>query len=174
MGIVTEIGNSAIRPPASTAGSGQTAAIDFEVVITMDDPPGGIRPDLSATADIVTATSTNALSVPIIALTVRSSEDGEQDEDANSADDDEGQVGRELGPVGRRQNTDVEGVFVVVDGEVTFMPVEIGITGQEHFEILSGVSDGDTIVAGPYQKIRELSNGDPVRPQGDRSGNSSN
>ena len=43
-GVVTEIGNSAIRPPASTAGSGQTAAIDFEVVITMDDPPGGIRP----------------------------------------------------------------------------------------------------------------------------------
>ncbi|HAT18378.1 MAG TPA: hypothetical protein DCS76_11320, partial [Gemmatimonadetes bacterium] len=67
-GVVTEIGNSAIRPPASTAGSGQTAAIDFEVVITMDDPPSGIRPDLSATADIITAVSKNALSVPIIAL----------------------------------------------------------------------------------------------------------
>ena len=169
-GVVTEIGNSAIRPPASTAGSEQTAAIDFEVVITMDDPPGGVRPDLSATADIVTARSKNALSVPIIALTVRASDEGERDDDTAS-DEDENQEARELGPVGRRQNTDVEGVFLVVDGEVTFTPVEIGITGQEHFEILSGVSEGDTIVAGPYQQIRQLSTGDAVRARDDRSGN---
>ncbi len=160
-GVVTEIGNSAIRPPASTAGSGQTAAINFEVVIAMDDPPGGVRPDLSATADIVTARSTNALSIPIIALTVRASDEGENQES------------QDLGPVGRRQNTDVEGVFVVVDGKVTFTPVEIGITGQEHFEILSGVSEGDTIVAGPYRQIRQLSTGDAVRAQDDRSGNGS-
>ena len=171
-GVVTEIGNSAIRPPASTAGSGQTAAIDFEVVITMDDPPGGVRPDLSATADIVTARSKNALSIPIIALTVRASDEGERDDDT-AADEDENQEARELGPVGRRQNTDVEGVFIVVDGEVTFTPVEIGITGQEHFEILSGVSEGDTIVAGPYQQIRQLSNGDAVKAQDDRSGSGS-
>ena len=172
-GVVTEIGNSAIRPPASTAGSGQTAAIDFEVVITMDDPPGGVRPDLSATADIVTARSKNALSVPIIALTVRASDEGERDDDTAS-DEDENQEARELGPVGRRQNTDVEGVFLVVDGEVTFTPVEIGITGQEHFEVLSGVSLGDTIVAGPYQQIRRLSNGDAVRAEEDRGANDSN
>ncbi len=172
-GVVTEIGNSAIRPPASTAGSGQTAAIDFEVVITMDDPPGGVRPDLSATADIVTARSKNALSVPIIALTVRASDEGERDDDTAS-DEDENQEARELGPVGRRQNTDVEGVFLVVDGEVTFTPVEIGITGQEHFEVLSGVSLGDTIVAGPYQQIRRLSNGDAVRAEEDRGTNDSN
>ncbi len=171
-GVVTEIGNSAIRPPASTAGSGQTAAIDFEVVITMDDPPGGVRPDLSATADIVTARSKNALSVPIIALTVRASDEGDRDDDTAS-DEDENQEARELGPVGRRQNTDVEGVFLVVDGEVTFTPVEIGITGQEHFEILSGVSEGDTIVAGPYQQIRQLSTGDAVRAQDDGSGDGS-
>ena len=168
-GVVTEIGNSAIRPPISTAGTGQTAAIDFEVVIVIDDPPGGVRPDLSATADIVTATRKNALSVPIIALTVRASDEGAQDENESSAAVDENQEGRELGPVARRQNTDVEGVFVVVDGKVTFIPVEIGITGQEHFEVLSGLSEGDTIVAGPYQQIRELSNGDRVQDENDGS-----
>jgi len=168
-GLVTEIGNSAIRPPASTAGSGQTAAIDFEVVITMDDPPGGIRPDLSATADIVTATRSNALSVPIIALTVRAADD----EDARSlvsSDEENDQNTRELGPAGRPRDSDVEGVFVVVDGEVTFTRVEIGVTGQEHFEVLDGLTAGDTIVAGPYQQIRQLSNGDAVRAQDD-SGN---
>ena len=172
-GEVTEIGNSAIRPPASTAGSGQTAAIDFEVVITMDDPPGGIRPDLSATADIVTATRANALAVPIIALTVRAADDGDGDEEAAPNEEDD-RGGRELGPAGRPQDTDVEGVFVVVDGEVTFTPVEIGVTGQEHFEVLSGLSAGDTIVAGPYQQIRQLATGDAVRSQEDSGNDGSN
>ncbi len=170
-GVVTEIGNSAIRPPASTAGSGQTAAIDFEVVITMDNPPGGVRPDLSATADIVTATRTNVLSVPIIALTVRTADDVEGEDEARPEDDD--QEARELGPAGRPRDTDVEGVFIVMDGEVTFTPVEIGVTGQEHFEVLDGLSAGDTIVAGPYQQIRQLANGDAVRAQDSGGGGSS-
>ena len=169
-GVVTEIGNSAIRPPASTAGSGQTAAIDFEVVVTMDDPPGGVRPDLSATADIITAVSENALSVPIIALTVRPPD--EKDDEAASPQDDN-EVERTRGPVSRSADTDVEGVFVVVDGHVTFTSVEVGITGQEHFEILSGLSAGDSIVAGPYQQIRNLKNGDPVRAQEDEGTGSS-
>jgi HlyD family secretion protein len=58
---------------------------------------------------------------------------------------------------------DVEGVFVVQDGIATFTPVEVGITGQEYFEILFGVEEGDTVVAGPYQRIRDLTSGDPVR-----------
>jgi HlyD family secretion protein len=161
-GVVTKIGNSAIRPPASTAGSGQTAAIDFEVVITIDNPPGGIRPDLSATADIIIATRNNVLSIPIIALTVRPPEGSELDDNENSLSDNENTVGRELGPAGP-QDTDIEGVFVVVDGEVIFTSVGIGITGQEDFEVLDGISEGDIVVAGPYQQIRELSDGDAVR-----------
>jgi HlyD family secretion protein len=76
-GRVTEIGNSAIRPPSSQAAGAQQqqAAIDFEVVITLDNPPVTLRPDLSATADVVTDTRTHVLSVPIIALTVRSKAD---------------------------------------------------------------------------------------------------
>src|SRR5205085_12309384 len=62
---VTEIGNSAIRPPSSQAATGtQQAAIDFEVVLTLDHPPATLRPDLSATADIVTDSRTSALSIP--------------------------------------------------------------------------------------------------------------
>jgi HlyD family secretion protein len=41
--------------------------------------------------------------------------------------------------------------------------VEIGITGQEHFEVLSGIKEGDTIVVGPYQEIRDLKDNDPVK-----------
>lgn len=168
-GVVTEIGNSAIRPPASSAGSGQAAAIDFEVVISMHDPPQGIRPDLSATADIITAMRQNSISVPIIALTVRPEAEAGEGAVATPAfaeEDDE----RTRGPLGRQDVADVEGVFVVENGQVRFAPVEVGITGQEHFEILTGVSEGDTIVAGPYQQIRELNDGDRVQEQDRNAG----
>ena len=161
-GVVTEIGNSAIRPPSSSAGSGQAAAIDFEVVITMDDPPGGIRPDLSVTADIITATRENALAVPIIALTVRPSEEVESGTSTSGQDDRETR-----GPISQPQSEDIEGVFIVQDGQVRFAPVEVGITGQEHFEVVTGASEGDIIVAGPYQQIRELSTGDRVQELGE-------
>ncbi len=144
-GRVTEIGNSAINPPAQQA-AGQQAAIDFEVVLTLDLNEALLRPDLSATADIVTESRWNVLAVPIIALTVR--EDERDTTEADSSDD---------------EVDDVEGVFVVSDGTVTFTPVQVGIAGQEYFEILSGVSVGDTVVAGPYQRIRQLSDGDAVR-----------
>jgi len=165
-GQVTEIGNSAIRPPSQTAGTGQTAAIDFEVVITLDDPGIQLRPDLSATADIITAVRADAVSIPIISLTVREPEDGEEgiaDPEPSEAASTQTQ-GRPEGPVARsRQTKDIEGVFVVREGIAYFTEVEVGITGQEYFEILSGVQVGDTVVAGPYQRIRELKNEDPVQ-----------
>lgn len=143
-GRVTEIGNSAIRPPSQQT-AGQQAAIDFEVVITLDATDAPIRPDLSATADIVVETRSDAISVPIIALTVREKPDSVQVEG---------------------EEPDEEGVFVVREGTVAFTPVRVGIAGREHFEILTGVQPGDSVVAGPYQRIRQLNDGDAVRRSG--------
>ncbi|MCG6989019.1 MAG: efflux RND transporter periplasmic adaptor subunit [Gemmatimonadetes bacterium] len=151
-GRVTEIGNSAIKPPSQQT-TGQQAAIDFEVILTLDPTEAPLRPDLSATADIVTARRTDALAVPIIALTVR-----DQAADSSRADS------LEENPVpGETAKQEVEGVYVVKDGKVKFTPVKVGIAGQEYFEILSGLSVGDTVVAGPYQRIRQLHDGDAVK-----------
>jgi HlyD family secretion protein len=150
-GKVTEIGNSAIQPPSQQT-TGQQAAIDFEVVITLDSTNADLRPDLSATADIVTARRSHVLAVPIIALTVK------EKADSAAASADSSSVGQDA-----RAN-DTEGVYVVHDGKVKFSPVKVGITGREYFEILSGVEQGDTVVSGPYQKIRELKDGDAVKP----------
>lgn len=138
---VTEIGNSAIRPPSQTATSGQQQAIDFEVVLTLDPTDADLRPDLSATAEIVTDISNDAISVPIIALTVR--------EDT-------------LVTTGGSES-EIEGVFIVTDGIATFRPVTVGIAGDEYFEVLDGLEPGETVVSGPYQTIRTLRSGDPVR-----------
>lgn len=159
VGRVTEIGNSAIRPPSQQT-AGQQAAIDFEVVMTLDPTEARLRPDLSATADIVTEMRQDALAVPIIALTVREREE----ENADSADSTDGTPATDPADEPEEgEDTDVEGVFVVQDGRVTFVEVTVGIAGQEYFEILGGVSEGDTVVAGPYQRIRLLSNGDQVK-----------
>jgi HlyD family secretion protein len=146
-GRVTQIGNSAIRPP--TGGGGQSA-IDFEVVITIDDPGVELRPDLSATAQIVTERVNDAVSVPIIAVTVR---------DRSVVDS----TRFALPPIAPGDFQDVEGVFVIEGGTVTFRPVRLGITGAEHFEVVSGLEPGLTVVAGPFQVVRLLENGDPVR-----------
>lgn len=152
-GYVTEIGNSAINPPSEQPAN-QQAAIDFEVVLTLAETDVPVRPDLSATADIVVESREDVLAVPIIALTVRDREDvmsesASPPEEADAPSDD--------GPA------DVEGAFLVRDGAVEFRPVEIGIAGREYFEVLSGLEEGDTIVSGPYQTIRQLRNGDDVQ-----------
>ncbi|HEX2167840.1 MAG TPA: hypothetical protein VHG09_11465, partial [Longimicrobiales bacterium] len=59
---------------------------------------------------------------------------------------------------------DQEGVFVVREGKAVFVPVTVGIAGQEYFEVISGVTDADTVVAGPYEVIRTLESGQAVRP----------
>lgn len=151
VGYVTEIGNSAINPPSQQA-AGQQAAIDFEVVLTLDASDAPLRPDLSATADVVVERRPNALAVPIIAMTVRERAGESANEESNGS----GSGGDE------DEMHDVEGVFVVHDGIVTFTPVEIGVAGQEYFEILTGLSEGDSVVAGPYQRIRQLRDGDAV------------
>jgi HlyD family secretion protein len=149
-GRVAEVGNSAITPPSQQT-AGQQAAIDFEVVLTLDDSKVELRPDLSATADIVVATRDDVLAVPIIALTVRAGPEG---------------GAGPSGPGGRTPD-DVEGVFLVSESRVRFVPVEIGITGREHFEVISGVEVGDTVVAGPYQAICALNDDDRIRRAGD-------
>jgi len=164
-GRVTEIGNSAIVPPSQTAGTGQTAAIDFEVVITMDDPGVMLRPDLSATADIITAVRVDVVTIPIISLTVREADWKEEVVDVAEEPEDDGQQRPLEGPLARSQlEEDVEGVFVVRDGIAYFTPVVVGITGQEFFEIVSGVHPGDIVVAGPYQSVREMTDSTEVQP----------
>ena len=152
VGKVVEISNSSVVKAASSQLGDQ--AIDYEVRVQLLNPPVDTRPDFSATAKIVTASRAKALSIPIIALTVRENEELPTADSAMT-------VGRPpQREVGKR---DVEGVFVVgTDRTVSFKPVRVGIAGERHFEVLEGLKAGDTIVAGSYQAIRELRDGATV------------
>ena len=54
-------------------------------------------------------------------------------------------------------------MFVVREGKATFRPVKVGIAGDEYFEVIDGLREGETIVAGTYQAIRDLKDGARVR-----------
>ena len=156
LGRVTKISNSSVKAATATSGSSDQA-VDYEVTIQLVNPPKDTRPDFSATAKVVTDARTMALSIPIIALTVRENEKLENTDTAAIA------LGRTTNAkqVGKK---DVEGVFVVgTDNKVTFRPVKVGIAGEKYFEVLSGLKEGEKIVGGTYQAIRELKDGALVR-----------
>jgi HlyD family secretion protein len=154
LGRVTKISNSSVKATSTTATTDQ--AIDYEVTIQLLNAPADTRPDFSTTAKIITDKRLNALSVPIIALTVRENQELQQGDTAVGLG-----KAKPTKEVGKK---DVEGVFVVgADNKVTFRAVKVGIAGEKHFEILGGLKDGEKIVAGTYQAIRDLKDGSLVR-----------
>ncbi|HEY2807031.1 MAG TPA: efflux RND transporter periplasmic adaptor subunit [Gemmatimonadales bacterium] len=175
-GRVTEIKNSSIAGATATAAAqlNQDQAVDYEVIVTLDNPPPGVRPDLSATARIISAKRHGTLTVPIIALTVRQPADtlsadsaarGSAKRPAGAPAAPAVAMSRDTSAAGKKK--DIEGVFVVDTTTMTarFRPVHVGITGDDYFEVISGVREGETIVAGPYQAIRDLKNRSKVRGQ---------
>jgi HlyD family secretion protein len=153
-GRVIQVGDTAIVRSTGVAASQSTTssqeAKDFKVVIALDIPESLVRPGLSCTAKIVTATRSHVLAIPIQALTIR-------------------QKGQLL-PQNARRRTDtdpaaqkaakqeLQGVFVVSNGKAEFRQVTTGITGATEIEVLSGLRDGDQIVTGSYEVIRTLRN----------------
>jgi HlyD family secretion protein len=140
-GKVTEVGSSAIQK--TTVSATTEEAKDFKVVVTLEHPPEGLKPGLSASADIIVAEKKDVPAVPISALAVR-----------------------EKPAVEGEKPGEEEGVYVVgPDDKVKFTPVQKGITGDLDIEITSGLSEGQTIVVGPYSALRTLKDGMLVKPE---------
>jgi HlyD family secretion protein len=149
VGRVTEIGNS---PILSTSSMGQQG-VDFKVVVTITDTIPNVRPGLSADTEITVAERTDVSSIPIQSLTVRRKKDLKEKNnqaDTTGSDSEEG-------------NEEIEGVFVIEDGRARFRTVDVGISSQKHFEVVSGLEVGDKVVSGNYRAIRDLRDGQLVK-----------
>ena len=163
-GKVTEIGNSPIQ---ATAASANTRATNFKVVVTLDGQIPEVRPGFTCTADITTATRENVVAIPIQATTVR-----------ELVFDEKGNVVKEPAADKKRRpaakaapaelkagqtRKETEGVFTIADGKAVFTPVKTGIAGEKYFEVLSGVKVDDEVITGPFNSVRDLKDGDPVK-----------
>ena len=161
-GIVTEIGDNAIVRSTGVATSQSTSASqeakDFKVVVTLQDPPADLRPGLSTTAKITTATRSQALTIPIQALTVRS------EADLEPKDGGKGSVEAASAPVDpAKQKEEIQGAFVIRNKKAEFVPVETGISGTTDIEVIRGLLDGDEVITGSYKVLRTLRPGTSVK-----------
>lgn len=161
-GHVVEIGNTAIIRSTGVAASQSAVssqeAKDFKVVIALDNPPDDIRPGLSCTGKIVTATRANALTIPIQALTIRQKGDLEPQPKGGV------QAAAKVDPAAEKaKKEELQGVFVIRNGKAEFQKVDTGITGATDIEVTKGLNDGDQIVTGSYKVIRTLRNDAKVK-----------
>ena len=60
---------------------------------------------------------------------------------------------------------ETEGVFAIRDGKAIYLPVKVGIAGEQYFEVLDGLKAGDQVITGPFSSVRELADGQDVRVQ---------
>lgn len=136
-GTVTEVGSSPIQGLQTG-----TEAVNFEVKIQLDDPPPGVRPGFSTTADITTGTRSKVLAVPIQALVVT----------------------EKPGAKGTKP-VEEEGVYRHENGKAKFVAVKSGLAGETSIEVVSGLKEGDEIVTGPFRALRDLKDGSDIREE---------
>ena len=150
-GHVTLVGDQALLRSTGIATSQSTTgteeAKDFKVVVTLDAPSDELRPGLSSTAKITTARKSSVVSLPIQALTMH---DPEADK-----------VKTGVQAASPAKSNPEQGVFVVdKDGSgklrVKFVKVTTGITGATDVEVLTGLTEGQEIVTGPFKTLRAL------------------
>ncbi len=161
-GVVSEIGDNAIVRSTGVATSQATStseeAKDFKVVVTLTDPPADLRPGLSSTAKITTATRSSVLSIPIQALTVRTQADLAPKDAGKNA------VQAASAPLdASKQKEEIQGVFVIRKKIAEFVPVDTGISGTTDIEITKGLQQGDEVITGSYKVLRTLKPGTSVK-----------
>ena len=154
-GVVAEIASS-----ANIAGAGSSdQKTEFEIKISIVDPPNTLRPGMTAGAELFTKTNENALSVPIQSVAVRTVDQlvmaGENRADAE-----------------KRYTADRDGfveiVFCIEDGRAIAKQVKTGIQSDELIEILEGLEEGEEVVTGSYRAIsKDLDNGAVVNISND-------
>ncbi len=161
-GVVSEIGDNAIVRSTGVATSQATStseeAKDFKVVVTLTDPPADLRPGLSSTAKITTATRSSVLSIPIQALTVRTQADLVPKDAGKNA------VQAAGAPLdASKQKEEIQGVFVIRKKTAEFVPIDTGISGTTDIEITKGLQEGDEVITGSYKVLRTLKPGTSVK-----------
>ena len=165
-GIVSEIAHTA---QSMNMGS-QQQVTNFKVKVRMITVPDRIRPGMSSTVNIITETIKDALSIPIQALTSRSDDYN----DIDRSDKEQGMgVENEDDSFKKVKSVDVvftlEDIFKGDEAEegkkyAIVNPVKVGISGENYYEVLSGLEKEKMIVVGGYKALSKLLNhGDLVK-----------
>ena len=177
-GTVTDVANSSKDMNSSSSSvnlnnssSGQSAT-QFQVRIRFNDADQ-LRPGMSVSATIETRTRTNTIAAPIASVTTRTVKSkGKMDAGGTNAvstnmvaDAGSDETNSFKGDKkAEDKNKPVEVVFVLEGDHVKTVPVKIGISDDNFWEITDGLKEGDEIVTGGYRAIsRDLDDGKKVK-----------
>jgi len=180
-GTVTEIANSSKGSAFSTGST--TEATKFEVRIRVTEKEQ-FRPGMSVTAEIETRSRTNVLAVPIASVTTRLPKDKDKDKkltatggtNAPAGKTNEAAIAKTPAHTPAAEAPDksdkkakdaakpVEVVFLMNGDAAKMVPVKIGISDDNYWEITDGLKEGDEVVSGGYRAIsRDLEDGKKIR-----------
>jgi HlyD family secretion protein len=168
-GLVREIAHTAITRGLGT----QEEITNFQVKITLLDIPAGLRPGMSATADVITDVRENALSIPIQCVVLKpalkpkdSGKDKKGIKEAKATVDPPSDSTKMAN--GKEKLLDV--VFIMENGKAKQVEVKTGISSDTDIEVLSGLKEGETIVTGPFRTLtQKLKDGDAVKEKEEAS-----
>ena len=172
-GVVYEIASSANSSGTASAVSND-AVTEFEVKIRVlrssyaDLIKGKLsyplKPGMTASVEILTNRKENIATVPLSSVTTReigaaSAEGEKKEEDGTNATN-----SNEALEAKKRKDNTKEVVFVMEKGKAKMIQVKTGISDFENIEIVSGLKDGQEIIAGPYATVaKKLKEGDLVK-----------
>jgi HlyD family secretion protein len=138
-GHVVEIATSGRRNAAQ-------GTIRFAVKVALDDPDPALRPAMTAKVDILTATSEDAITVPVQAVVKRRlNDDGEEvrGRDAKGIDE-------------------VDVVYLIEENKAVVRSVVVGVSDVLHVEITDGLEVDEEVITGPYRTLKNMKSGDAV------------
>jgi HlyD family secretion protein len=139
-GHVVEIATSGRKDPSQ-------GTIRFAVKVALDEPDPSLRPAMTAKVDILTATSEEAVTVPVQAVVKRRLDDN----------------GEEVNGVKAKSFDEVDVVYLIEDGKAALRKVVMGVSDVLYVEITEGLAAGDEVVIGPYRTLKNMKQGDAIK-----------
>ncbi|MFD3394442.1 efflux RND transporter periplasmic adaptor subunit [Aquirufa sp. OSTEICH-129V] len=174
MGVVYEVASSA-NSSGTAAAVSNDAVTEFEVKIRVlrssyaDLIQGKLsyplKPGMTASVEILTNRKSNILTVPLASVTTRELGAEKKSEGDKPSEDGAAVKTQDDANAERKRKENIrEVVFVEEKGKVKQVEVKTGISDFEHIEIVSGLKDGQQIIAGPYATVaKKLNAGDLVK-----------
>ena len=157
-GVVTHIANTAndkISADAVTEFEVRIQILNssYQDLIKEQGMKYPFRPGMTASVDVITEVRKDILTVPLSAVTTRTEEkENDEDESSNNLVDEDVK----------------EIVFVNVDGVATKREVKTGISDFENIQILSGLDEGEEVISGPFLAVsKRLEDGNEIEPLAD-------
>ncbi len=167
-GQVTRVGDQAILSATGqttsqvVGGGGGLQAMDYLVDISMGDLPAGVRPGMTVSTVIQTASRKNVVAVPFQTLVLRPKSEAGRTSLPRVAEAGPVEIATPQQPAPGVSGTTAageQGVFAVRSGRAIFTPVEIGVLGENAVEVRAGIEPGEEIVVGGYSALDELHSG---------------